>query len=237
MSKPTFILTDIEGTTTSVSFVYDVLFPYFRENIEKVRTLVDAPEIQAIFKETIRLAQETENRSIASNDEVIDTLMRWSKEDKKITPLKDLQGILWKEAYESGLIQGHVYDDVAPALKVWKDAGIQLGVFSSGSIPAQKLIFGYSVSGDLTPYFSAYFDTTSGGKRDVETYIKISQELKIIPSDILFLSDIVEELEAAQHAGFQTIQLVRPGTSANWPHTASSFADILRTDAMPRVSS
>ena len=232
MSKPTFILTDIEGTTTSVSFVYDVLFPYFRENIEKVRTLVDAPEIQAIFKETIRLAQETENRSIASNDEVIDTLMRWSKEDKKITPLKDLQGILWKEAYESGLIQGHVYDDVAPALKVWKDAGIQLGVFSSGSIPAQKLIFGYSVSGDLTPYFSAYFDTTIGGKRDVETYIKISQELKIIPSEILFLSDIVEELEAAQQAGLQTIQLVRPGTSANWPHTASSFSEIFRNQSL-----
>jgi enolase-phosphatase E1 len=226
MSKPTFILTDIEGTTTSVSFVYDVLFPYFREKIEKVRTLVDAPEIQAIFKETIRLAQETENRSIASNDEVIDTLMRWSKEDKKITPLKDLQGILWKEAYESGLIQGHVYDDVAPVLKAWKEAGIQLGVFSSGSIPAQKLIFGYSVSGDLTPYFSAYFDTTTGGKRDVETYIKISQEIKINPSDILFLSDIVEELEAAHQAGLQTIQLVRPGTTANWPHTASSFADI-----------
>ena len=236
MSQPTFILTDIEGTTTSVSFVYDVLFPYFRENISKVRELVDLPEIQTIFQETIRLAQETENRSIASNDEVIVTLIRWSNEDKKITPLKDLQGILWKEAYESGLIKGHVYEDVAPALKAWKESGIQLGVFSSGSIPAQKLIFGYSEKGDLTPYFSAYFDTTTGGKREVETYIKISQELKINPSDILFLSDIVEELEAAQQAGFQTTQLVRPGTIANWKNTAQSFSDILRTDAMPRVS-
>jgi enolase-phosphatase E1 len=236
MSKPIFILTDIEGTTTSVSFVYDVLFPYFRQNIEKVRSLIDTPEVQAIFKETIRLAQETENRAIASNEEVIHTLMRWSSEDKKITPLKDLQGILWKEAYESGLIQGHVYEDVAPALKTWKASGIQLGVFSSGSIAAQKLIFGYSVSGDLTPYFSAYFDTTTGGKRDGETYIKISQELKMKPSDILFLSDIVEELEAAQQAGLQTIQLVRPGTFANWKSTASSFSDILRSDAMLRVS-
>ena len=236
MSQPTFILTDIEGTTTSVSFVYDVLFPYFRENISKVRELVDLPEIQVIFKETIRLAQETDNRSIASNDEVIDTLIRWSNEDKKITPLKDLQGILWKEAYESGLIKGHVYEDVAPALKAWKESGIQLGVFSSGSIPAQKLIFGYSESGDLTPYFSAYFDTTTGGKREVETYIKISQELKINPLDILFLSDIVEELEAAQQAGFQTTQLVRPGTIANWKNTAQSFSDILRTDARHRVS-
>jgi enolase-phosphatase E1 len=237
MSKPIFILTDIEGTTTSVSFVYDVLFPYFRQNIEKVRSLIDTPEVQSIFKETIRLAQETENRAIASNEEVIETLMRWSSEDKKITPLKDLQGILWKEAYETGIIKGHVYDDVAPALKAWKDAGLQLGVFSSGSIAAQKLIFGYSAAGDLTPYFSAYFDTTTGGKREVETYTKISQELKIQPSEILFLSDIIEELEAAQQAGLQTIQLVRPGTNANWKNTASSFSDILRTDAIHRVSS
>lgn len=226
MSKPTFILTDIEGTTTSVSFVYDVLFPYFRENMQKVRTMLHLPEVQAIFQETIRLAQETENKIIASDEEVIETLIRWSNEDKKITPLKDLQGILWKEAYETGVIKGHVYDDVAPVLKAWKDAEIQLGVFSSGSITAQKLIFGYSVSGDLTPYFSAYFDTTTGGKREVETYIKISQKLNKQPSEILFLSDIVEELEAAQQAGLQTIQLVRLGTLANWKNTASSFSDI-----------
>ena len=237
MSKPTFILTDIEGTTTSVSFVYDVLFPYFRENMQKVRTMLHLDEVKAIFRETIRLAQETENKIIASEEEVIETLIRWSKEDKKITPLKDLQGILWNEAYETGIIKGHVYDDVAPALKAWKDAGLQLGVFSSGSIAAQKLIFGYSVSGDLTPYFSAYFDTTTGGKREVETYIKISRELKIQPSEILFLSDIIEELEAAQQAGLQTIQLVRPGTNANWKNTASTFSDILRTDAIHRVSS
>ena len=236
MSKPTFILTDIEGTTTSVSFVYDVLFPYFRENMQKVRTMLHLDEVKAIFRETIRLAQETENKIIATEEEVIETLIRWSNEDKKITPLKDLQGILWNEAYETGIIKGHVYDDVAPALKAWKDAGLQLGVFSSGSIAAQKLIFGYSVSGDLTPYFSAYFDTTTGGKREVETYIKISQELKIQTSDILFLSDIVEELEAAQKAGLQTMQLTRPGTKENWPYTASSFSDILLTDAIPRVS-
>lgn len=236
MSKPTFILTDIEGTTTSVSFVYDVLFPYFRENIQKVRTMLHLPEVQAIFQETIRLTHETENIIITTEEEVIETLMRWSNEDKKITPLKDLQGILWKEAYETGTIKGHVYEDVAPALKTWKDAGIQLGVFSSGSIAAQKLIFGYSVAGDLTPYFSAYFDTTTGGKREMETYLKISKELNLQPSDILFLSDIVEELEAAQQAGLHTMQLTRPGTKENWPHTASSFSDILRTDAMPRVS-
>ena len=236
MSKPTFILTDIEGTTTSVSFVYDVLFPYFRENMQKVLTMLHLPEVQTIFQETIRLAQETENKIIASDEEVIETLIRWFNEDKKITPLKDLQGILWKEGYETGIIKGHVYNDVAPALKVWKDDGIQLGVFSSGSITAQKLIFGYSVTGDLTPYFSNYFDTTTGGKREVETYRRISKALNLQPADILFLSDIVEELDAAHQTGLQTIQLVRPGTIANWKNTASSFSDILRTDAMLRVS-
>jgi enolase-phosphatase E1 len=105
MSKPTFILTDIEGTTTSVSFVYDVLFPYFRENIQKVRSMISLPEVQAIFHETIRLAQENESLVIATNDEIIETLIRWSNEDKKITPLKNLQGILWKEAYESAYNQ------------------------------------------------------------------------------------------------------------------------------------
>lgn len=236
MAQPTFILTDIEGTTTSVSFVYDVLFPYFRENIQKVRSILHLPEVQAIFKETMRLSLEMENKNITTEEEVIQTLIRWSNEDKKITPLKDLQGILWKEAYESGIIKGHVYEDVAPALKTWKDAGIQLGVFSSGSIAAQKLIFGYSVAGDLTPYFSAYFDTTTGGKREKDTYLKISKELNLQPSEILFLSDIVEELEAAHQAGLLTMQLTRPGTIANWKNTANAFSDILRTDAMPRVS-
>jgi enolase-phosphatase E1 len=223
MPKPTYILTDIEGTTTSVSFVYDVLFPYFRENIEKTRTLIHLPEVQVIFKETIRLAKELDNVTIYSEDEVIETLIRWSNEDKKITPLKDLQGILWKEAYETGLIKGHVYEDVEPSLKKWKEMGISMGVFSSGSVAAQKLIFGYSICGDLRPYFSNYFDTTTGGKRDVETYFKISNQLQIPPSEILFLSDIIEELEAAQNAGYQTIQLVRSGTTVNWENIVSSF--------------
>ena len=226
MSKPTFILTDIEGTTTSVSFVYDVLFPYFRENIQKVRTMLHLPEVQASFQETIRFTHETENKIITTEEEVIETLMRWSNEDKKITPLKDLQGILWKEAYETGTIKGHVYEDVAPALKAWKDAGLQLGVFSSGSVAAQKLIFGYSEKGDLSAHFSAYFDTNTGGKREVATYVKISQELQMASSQILFLSDIREELEAADQAGFQTIQLVREGTVKAWKKSVSSFDEI-----------
>ena len=226
MIPPKFILTDIEGTTTSVSFVYDVLFPYFRENIQKVRSMIYLPEVQAIFDQTIKLTKETEGITLSSDEEIIETLIRWSNEDKKITPLKTIQGILWKEAYELGAIKGHVYEDVAPALKVWKEKGITIGVFSSGSIAAQKLIFGYSIFGDLTPYFSNYFDTTTGGKRDMETYSKISKKLNLHPSEVLFLSDIVEELEAAQQAGLQTMQIVRKDTIENWPNVAYSFASI-----------
>jgi enolase-phosphatase E1 len=226
MSTPKYILTDIEGTTTSVSFVYDVLFPYFRENINKVKDLTHLPEVIEIFDQTKTLTNELDGVNLLSTEEIIAQLTKWSIEDKKITPLKTLQGILWKEAYESGLIKGHVYPDVANALINWKKNNIELGVFSSGSVTAQKLIFGFSEAGDLTPYFSNYFDTNTGGKRDTETYFKIASLIGKKPSDILFLSDIVEELEAADKAGFQTIQLVRPGTTANWTRTAYSFSDI-----------
>jgi len=227
MSQPKFILTDIEGTTTSVSFVYEVLFPYFRENIHKTIELKELKSVQEVFSQTIQWVRDTENRTISTPSEIIEVLNQWSQEDKKITPLKTLQGILWEEAYTSGTIQGHVYDDVAPALKRWKEKGIQLGVFSSGSIAAQKLIFGYSVAGDLTPYFSAYFDTSTGGKREAATYQLIAEKLGILASEILFLSDITEELQAAASAGLQTIQLVRDETIANWNATAPSFASIL----------
>ncbi len=227
MSTTKYILTDIEGTTTSVSFVYDVLFPYFRENIDKVKELSQLPEVVEVFEQTKQLAREIEGVTIETTDEIIDQLNKWSIEDKKITPLKTLQGLLWKEAYETGLIKGHVYPEVAGSLARWKEIGIEIGVFSSGSIAAQKLIFGFSESGDLTPYFSHYFDTNTGGKRETETYIKIADLIGKKVDEILFLSDIVEELEAADKAGFQTIQLVRPGTNPNWKKTATSFEEIV----------
>ena len=220
-----FVLTDIEGTTTSISFVYDKLFPYFRSNIAKLKDLTHLDEVKNAFSEVIAIAKQ-EGKTISTTDEIIQQLEEWSLADKKITPLKTVQGVLWKEAYLSGEILGHVYEDVAPALEKWKLNGIDLGVFSSGSIAAQKLIFGYSESGDLTPYFSAYFDTTTGGKREVETYNKIAKELQISAEQILFLSDIKEELEAAKESGFQTIQLVRTGTEKNWGVSADSFSEI-----------
>ena len=220
-----FILTDIEGTTTSVSFVYDVLFPYFRNNISVLNTLVNEEEVQRAFEQTKQICFE-EGRTLESTSEIIETLLQWSLEDKKITPLKTVQGILWRKGYETGEIKGHVYEDVAPALKTWKDQGLDLGVFSSGSVAAQKLIFGYSEVGDLCPYFSAYFDTNTGGKRETETYTKIASNLHLSPSEILFLSDIKEELEAADEAGFQTVQLLRDGTLSAWKNTAHTFLEV-----------
>lgn len=220
-----FILTDIEGTTTSVSFVYDVLFPYFRIHIQRLNELMNNPQVVQAFEQTIELAAK-EDQAIQTTDEIIKQLLDWSLADKKITPLKTLQGILWADGYESGEIKGHVYDDVLPAMKTWKSLGIDLGVFSSGSIAAQKLIFGYSEKGDLRPYFSEYFDTTTGSKREAETYQKIAEIINIKPEHILFLSDIREELECAQKAGYQTIQLVRKGTEKNWNNTITAFNEI-----------
>jgi enolase-phosphatase E1 len=221
-----YILTDIEGTTTSVKFVYEILFPYFREHIGELRAMTSDVTVQQAFKQTVELAASLQNKRLHAVDDIINTLYRWSEEDRKLTPLKTLQGILWKRGYQTGQIKGHVYPDVAPSLKKWSENGFELGVFSSGSVAAQQLIFGYSEAGDLTAYFSHYFDTNTGGKRERETYPKIAAELGLGAGEILFLSDIVEELEAAEHCGMQTVQLVRPGTKPGWPRTVSDFSEL-----------
>lgn len=221
-----YILTDIEGTTTSISFVTEVLFPYFNENIHLLKNYEQDEEVKKAFAQTVTIAKEKEGKDLVSTEEIIEQLLVWSKADLKITPLKTLQGILWKAAYESGQIKGHIYPEVANKLKEWKNQGLQLGVFSSGSVSAQKLLFGFSEEGDLTPCFSNYFDTNTGGKRETETYFKIAEILNLLPNQILFLSDIKEELVSAKQAGLQTLQLVRPGTISNWDNTVSNFNEI-----------
>lgn len=225
--KIKYVLTDIEGTTTSVSFVYDILFPYFRDHIWELKNMSDLNSVDAAFNETKEIVLAEEGIQLETSDQIIQKLDSWCKEDRKITPLKTLQGILWKIGYETGELKGHVYEDVPITLEKWHTLGLKMGVFSSGSVEAQKLIFGYSEKGDLTTYFSNYFDTKTGMKRESETYVKIAQELKLEPSTILFLSDIVQELEAAHKAGFQTIQLVRPGTKKEWGNSVSGFAEII----------
>jgi enolase-phosphatase E1 len=222
-----YILTDIEGTTSSISFVADELFPYFRKNIHVLNSLKANETVKQAFEETILLTQELENKSISTEEEIIDTLYRWSTEDKKYTPLKAVQGIIWENGYKSGELKGHVYPEVKEQLDKWSKQDLQLGVFSSGSVAAQKLIFGYSVSGDLTSYFSNYFDTKTGTKRDVQTYSKIAEILSLNPTEILFLSDIYEELEAADQAGYETIQLVRETVEKQWKTQVNSFEEII----------
>ena len=215
------ILTDIEGTTTSVSFVYDTLFPYFVEHIDSLLAMQDKPEVRDTFA-AIRTEQQ-----LANDEAVLDRLRQWVAEDRKETHLKTLQGIVWQQAYLSGAIKGHVYPDVAPCLERWYAEGRQLAVYSSGSVAAQKLLFGYSEAGDLTPLFSAYFDTKVGHKRESDAYRKICSELNLPASDILFLSDVEAELDAAAAAGLHTLQLVRAGTTPGTRHaTVSSFDDI-----------
>jgi enolase-phosphatase E1 len=221
-----FILTDIEGTTSSVSFVYDVLFPYFREHASELLDLLHVEEVKNAMEAVTQQAYAEEGTPLMNDQEVIHQLIKWSVADKKYTPLKTVQGVLWEKGYQDGSIQGHVYPDVAPMLQKWSSMGIQLGVFSSGSVKAQKLLFGHSVDGNLLSYFSAYFDTTTGMKRETETYQRIANKLDISPDAILFLSDIKEELQAADVAGMQTMQLIRTGNTTSWENIAVDFNEV-----------
>lgn len=206
MQQPKFILTDIEGTTTPKSFVYTVLFPFFTEHLEEVAGLYEANKAFTLIKETMA---EENNNAAPSLSEIIEQLRKWVETDRKHPGLKLLQGLIWEKGYQDGSLKGKVYDEVPQALAQWKNQGIDLGVYSSGSVKAQQLLFGYSNFGDLTPYFSAYFDTRIGHKREEESYRAIAKELDLSPSAILFLSDSKEELDAAAKVGMKTIQLLR----------------------------
>lgn len=226
VQKPKVIITDIEGTTTAITFVADELFPYFRTNIRDLLAMKSNPIVQEAFDETIQIVLAEEKQVIKTDEELIAALHQWSVADKKITPLKTLQGVLWEKGYKDGTLKGHVYAEVAQNLTSWHAQGIALAVFSSGSVAAQKLLFGNSIAGDLTPLFSANFDTKTGAKRDTATYATIAEQLATLPNDCLFLSDITQELVAAKNAGFQTIQLVRPGTEQAWDKAVATFDQI-----------
>jgi enolase-phosphatase E1 len=201
------ILTDIEGTTSSISFVKDVLFPFARKRLPAfVETHADKPEVQHWLHETAKDAGIIH----AERSEIVELLQRWIDEDRKATPLKALQGMIWDEGYRSGDFRAHVYPDVAPRLREWKKQGLDLYIYSSGSVPAQKLFFEFSEAGDLTPLLSGYFDTEVGHKREAESYRRIATAIGMPAQEILFLSDIAEELDAARTAGMRTTQLARP---------------------------
>jgi len=218
------ILTDIEGTTSSLSFVKEVLFPYARQHLaEFVEQHADDPPVQVLLNEVRQIAGQELDRN-----GVIQTLTQWIDEDRKITPLKALQGMIWEAGYKNGDFTGHVYPDAYKNLKKWHQAGIKLYVFSSGSIKAQQLMFAYSDFGDMTPLFSGYFDTTIGAKREADAYRRIAADIGVKPKAVLFLSDIEQELDAAREAGLSVTLLLRENgvASARYP-VASTFNSIV----------
>ena len=209
------VLTDIEGTTTPVSFVYQVLFPYAAARLGEAAARAAAdPELAAAFEV---LRQEYEAARTAGEE----GLPPWGDgsayarhlmaQDRKSTGLKRLQGLIWQRGYAAGGLRGEVFPDVPPALRAWRQAGIRLRVFSSGSVLAQKLLFGSTELGDLTPLFEGFHDTTTGPKVEPSSYSAIATAFALPPRSILFLSDLPAELDAAARAGLATGLLERPG--------------------------
>ena len=226
----TTILTDIEGTTSSISFVRDVLFPYARRALPAfVAAHGHEPEVRRWLDQVA-----AEEGGICQDAVIVETLQGWIDQDRKHTALKALQGMVWEAGYREGDFQAPLYPDVAPALQAWHADGHQLAVYSSGSVPAQKLLFANTDSGDLTPLLCGYFDTEVGHKRDADSYRLIADRLDRKPEDILFLSDVVAELDAARDAGMRTVLLdrredypqPRDGDAANGHLRVESFAVI-----------
>lgn len=218
------IITDIEGTTSSLSFVKDVLFPYSRAHLaEFVQRHAQDANVRAILDEVRHTVGK-----VLSDDQVIAQLIEWIDQDKKITPLKALQGMIWEDGYHRGAFSGHMYEDAVTCLRQWHAQGLLLYVFSSGSVQAQKLLFAHTPFGDLTPLFSGYFDTRNGNKRESAAYAHIAKDIGIATRDCLFLSDIREELDAARAAGMHTYWLVRDGRiEPNAPHRQVASFDAI----------
>jgi enolase-phosphatase E1 len=221
---PRLILTDIEGTTSAIAFVKDTLFPFAEAELDSFLAARGAePEVAAILAE------------VPGPDQAA-TLRGWMAADAKVTALKSLQGLIWAAGFADGRLRGHLWPDVAPCLRAWHAAGVALAVYSSGSVGAQKLLFGHSVEGDLLPLFSGFFDTKVGGKRDAASYASIAAQTGRDPARILFLSDVAEELDAAAESRLMTCQLIRPqdGTVASGRHRqAGDFPGVARLFELP----
>lgn len=213
------ILLDIEGTTTPIDFVHKTLFPFAKEKIgEYVAENFDAIslEIELLKKEYKKdFSDQIYGRNFREDapETVSDYLKFLIEIDRKSTPLKSLQGKIWQKGYESGELQSVIFDDVPRAFERWKAEEKRIAIYSSGSVLAQKLIFKYSNSGDLANYLSDYFDTNIGHKRETESYVKIAHALNHPPKRVAFVSDILQELDAAKTAGFQTFLSIREGNA------------------------
>jgi enolase-phosphatase E1 len=202
------ILLDIEGTTSDKRFVAETLFPYARA---RIKAFVDAHARDGEVAAAVSFMRAKLGRTDATAEEIGTELERWIDEDRKEEPLKSLQGLIWKAGYDSGKLIAHIYADVPNALERWQGAAKRIAIFSSGSVAAQKLLFAHTELGDLTRYFSGYFDLSTGPKSEAASYVKIAKALDHAPSDIHFYSDAPREVEAALAAELIATLVERDG--------------------------
>ena len=234
--QPKCILLDIEGTTSSISFVYDVMFPFVRENLTSF--LAENWNDPAV-SDCLPLLADDIGESVSgwlpedpdqAQQVAADAVIALMDKDVKATGLKKLQGQIWKSGFESGQLVAHVYDDVPNAVDQWINDGSQIRIYSSGSVQAQQLFFGHTVAGNLLSKFSGHYDTTIGSKRESASYVAIAADSGFPPADIVFISDVAEELQAARDAGMATILSIRPGNkpveTGHHFETVDSFANI-----------
>ena len=201
------ILVDIEGTISPISFVKEVMFPYSKKKLEEfLKNNFEKPEIKEIISEIEKIVGKK-----LSLDEVIEILKKWIDEDKKITPLKEIEGYIWEEGFKTGELKAPLFEDAYNKLKEWKDKGYKIYIYSSGSVKAQKLFFSHSIYGNILNLFNGHFDTKIGNKKEKNSYLRIAQEIGAKPEDIIFLSDSLEEIKAAKEAGLQVIKVSRDG--------------------------
>ncbi len=216
MNASAAVLLDIEGTTTPISFVHRILFPYAAAAVEEFLRLHRAPESAAEVRAACQAVLEdatAQELALGESAAVLAVVRRQMAADVKATGLKQLQGLIWQRGYESGALRGELFDDVPSCLRRWQDAGRPVAIYSSGSRLAQQLLFRYSVAGDLTPQLSGYFDTTSGPKREAASYAAIAAAWGQPPEQVIFCSDVPAECTAAAGAGMQAVLIMRPGNA------------------------
>lgn len=220
-------LFDIEGTTTDINFVHKELFPYSEKCMPAfIEAQANDEAVKRAMESVKKTVKEEENQELDQKG-VIEKLLSWIKTDRKHPALKEIQGLIWDEGYSKNHFKGHVYTDVQPFFKKILISGSKVGIYSSGSVHAQKLIFGYSTEGDLTPLISCYFDTKIGHKRESSSYQNIAKEVGLEPKEIHFFSDIAEELKAAQDAGMGVTQVVREGKGSSDFKSIGSFQEYM----------
>lgn len=203
------VVLDIEGTTSSTWFVHDTLYPYSRAHFE--RYIVEHAS-ESLVEEQLEAVRQLIDEPDADRARIVEQLNAWLDADEKVTPLKALQGWIWRDGFAKGELTSHFFDDAIPAIRQWHDEGRTLFIFSSGSVTAQHAWFGHSPDGDLLPLFTDHFDTENiGPKRIAASYAKISAAIGFEPAQTIFLSDLVAELDAAREAGWNTVGVQRAG--------------------------